>query len=63
MIWLVGVLGALILLVQRSNRALRFDGPDKVRFSGSFEDEEQRFAAAAARLEALAGCVTAARLG
>lgn len=55
--------GALILLVQRSNRALRFDGPNKVRFSGTLEDEERRFEAATARLESLAGCVTAARLG
>jgi transcription-repair coupling factor (superfamily II helicase) len=49
--------GALILLVQRSGRALRFDGPDKLRFSGDFEEPDDRFAAAQAQLAALARCV------
>jgi transcription-repair coupling factor (superfamily II helicase) len=49
--------GALILLVQRSGRALRFDGPSKLRFSGDFQDPEQRFAAAQAQVLALEKCV------
>ena len=55
--------GALILLVQRSNRALRFDGPNKLRWSAEHAEPESRFEAARTRLDALAGCVTAARLG
>ena len=50
--------GKLILLVQKSGRALRFDGPSKLRFSGAFEQPEARFAAAQAQVEALAGCVS-----
>ncbi len=50
--------GALILLVQKSGRALRFDGPSKLRFSGAFEQPEARFAAALSQVEALAGCVS-----
>jgi transcription-repair coupling factor (superfamily II helicase) len=50
--------GALILLVQNSGRALRFDGPSKLRFSGAFEEPEHRFAAAQFQVEALAGCVS-----
>jgi transcription-repair coupling factor (superfamily II helicase) len=49
--------GALILLVQKSARALRFDGPNKVRFSGNFTEPEEKFAAAQAQLDALAKCV------
>ena len=52
--------GALILLVQKSSRALRFDGSNKVRFSGNFHEPEERFAAAQHKLEALARCVTGA---
>jgi transcription-repair coupling factor (superfamily II helicase) len=48
--------GALILLVQRSNRALRFDGPNKVRFPGNFREPEARFDAAQAQVAALAKC-------
>ena len=55
--------GALILLVQRSNRMLRFDGPSKLRWSAEHADPESRFEVARARLDALAGCVTAARPG
>ena len=55
--------GALILLVQRSNRALRFDGPNKLRWSAEHAEPESRFEVARTRLDALAGCVTAARLG
>ncbi len=50
--------GALILLVQKSGRALRFDGPSKLRFSGAFEEPEARFAAAQAQVEALSGCAS-----
>jgi transcription-repair coupling factor (superfamily II helicase) len=50
--------GALILLVQKSSRALRFDGPSKLRFSGSFQEPEERFAAAQRKLEALGTCLT-----
>jgi transcription-repair coupling factor (superfamily II helicase) len=49
--------GALILLVQRSGRAMRFDGPNKLRFTGAHDDPEQRFDAAARLLEGLARCV------
>jgi transcription-repair coupling factor (superfamily II helicase) len=51
--------GALILLVQKSARALRFDGPNKVRFSGSFAEPEERFVATQAQLDALGKCVVA----
>ncbi len=49
--------GALILLVQRSARAVRFDGPSKLRFAGQHEEPEQRFAAAQKLLDSLQGCV------
>ncbi len=49
--------GALILLVQKSARALRFDGPNKVRFSGSFHEPEEKFVAAQAQLDAIGKCV------
>jgi transcription-repair coupling factor (superfamily II helicase) len=49
--------GALILLVQRSNRALRFDGPNKIRFPGNFREPEARFEAAQAQVAALAKCL------
>jgi transcription-repair coupling factor (superfamily II helicase) len=48
--------GALILLVQRSARAMRFDGPTKLRFAGRHEEPELRFAAAQKLLESLQGC-------
>ena len=38
--------GALILLVQRSGRSMRFDGPSKLRFTGEHGEPEQRFDAA-----------------
>ena len=49
--------GALILLVQRSAKALRFDGPRKLRVAGTDREAEERFAAAQELLEALATCV------
>jgi hypothetical protein len=39
--------------VQKSGRALRFDGPSKLRFSGDFREPEDRFLAAQKQLEAL----------
>jgi len=50
--------GALILLVQRSGRSMRFDGPSKLRFTGQHEEPEQRFEAAGRLLDALARCVS-----
>jgi len=49
--------GALILLVQRSAKTLRFDGPRKLRFSGQHGEEESRFDAAARLLASLGSCV------
>jgi len=48
--------GALILLVQRSGRSMRFDGPNRLRFTGPHGEAEERFAAARRLLDALAGC-------
>jgi len=53
--------GALILLVQRSGRTLRFDGPTKLRFSGQHAEAEERFAAAGRLLQELGKCVGRAR--
>ncbi|RPI12358.1 MAG: transcription-repair coupling factor [Lysobacterales bacterium] len=52
--------GALILYVQRMGRAMRFDGPRKLRFTGSHAEPEARFAAAQRLLEQLGGCVARA---
>jgi len=49
--------GALILLVQRSSKAMRFDGPRKLRVAGTHLEAEDRFLAAQRLLEALATCV------
>jgi transcription-repair coupling factor (superfamily II helicase) len=49
--------GALILLVQRSARAMRFDGPSKLRFTGRHEEPEQRFVAAVRLLDSLDSCL------
>jgi hypothetical protein len=35
---------------------LRFDGPNKIRFTGQFAEPEQRFDAAQRQLAALAKC-------
>jgi len=48
--------GALILLVQRSGRAMRFDGPSKLRFTGQHAEPEDRFEAAGKLLDALDRC-------
>jgi transcription-repair coupling factor (superfamily II helicase) len=50
--------GALILLVQRSNRTIRFDGPSKLRFTGQHAEAEQRFEAAGRLLEGLGRCIS-----
>jgi len=50
--------GALILLVQRSHRAMRFDGPSKLRFAGQHAEAEERFEAATRLLESLGRCMT-----
>ena len=49
--------GSLILLLQQSNRAMRFDGPKKIRVSGKWDDPEERFIAAQSLLDALTRCV------
>jgi transcription-repair coupling factor (superfamily II helicase) len=51
--------GALILLLQKSSKTMRFDGPKKIRFSGQWEDPEARFVAAQKLLESLEKCVPA----
>ena len=50
--------GTLILMLQKNARSMRFDGPKKLRFTGKFEEPEQRFAAAQRLLEDLGRCVT-----
>jgi len=50
--------GALILLLQKSPRTMRFDGPKKIRFTGKWDDPEERFVAAQRLLDDLARCVT-----
>jgi transcription-repair coupling factor (superfamily II helicase) len=49
--------GALILLLQKSPRTMRFDGPRKVRFTGQWDDPERRFDAAQKLLDDLTRCV------
>jgi transcription-repair coupling factor (superfamily II helicase) len=49
--------GSLILLLQKSNRAMRFDGPKKIRVTGKWEDPEERFVAAQRLLDELTRCV------
>jgi len=50
--------GALILMVQKSGRSMRFDGPSKLRFAGQHDEAEQRFDAADRLLGGLARCAT-----
>jgi transcription-repair coupling factor (superfamily II helicase) len=50
--------GALILLLQKGSRTMRFDGPKKIRFTGKWEDPEERFTAAQKLLDDLSRCVT-----
>ena len=51
--------GALLLFVQRHGKTMRFDGPKKFRFTGSFEPPEDRFAYVQQLLDGLAKCVPA----
>jgi transcription-repair coupling factor (superfamily II helicase) len=48
--------GALILLVQRTAKTMRFDGPRKLRFTGQHGEAGHRYDAAGRLLAALAGC-------
>ncbi len=50
--------GALILLLQKSPRTMRFDGPKKIRFTGKWDDPEARFTVAQKLLDDLSRCVT-----
>ena len=55
--------GALIHLVQRSGRTLRFEGSTRLRFTGDFQEPEERFAAAQGLLGRLDQCVPRLRTG
>jgi transcription-repair coupling factor (superfamily II helicase) len=50
--------GALILLLQKNSKTMRFDGPKKIRFTGKWDEPEQRFDAAQRMLDDLTRCVT-----
>jgi transcription-repair coupling factor (superfamily II helicase) len=50
--------GALILLLQKSGRTMRFDGPKKIRVTGKWDEQEERFRVAQKLLDDLARCVT-----
>jgi transcription-repair coupling factor (superfamily II helicase) len=51
--------GALIVTVQRSARSMRFDGSSRLRFTGTYDEESDRFNAAENLFAQLASCVTA----
>jgi transcription-repair coupling factor (superfamily II helicase) len=55
--------GSLILLVQRSGRTLRFEGSTRLRFTGAFQEPEERFTAAQGLLARLGQCVPRLRTG
>ena len=55
--------GALILPVQPSAKTLRFDGPRKLRFTGRYEEPEERFGAAQRILDQLQQCLPRRRAG
>jgi transcription-repair coupling factor (superfamily II helicase) len=55
--------GSLIQLVQRSGRTLRFEGSTRLRFTGDFQEPEERFAAAQSLLGRLDQCVPRLRTG
>jgi len=55
--------GSLIQLVQRSGRTLRFEGSTRLRFTGDFQEPEERFAAAQSLLGRLDHCVPRLRTG
>jgi len=50
-------------LVQRSGRTLRFEGSTRLRFTGDFQEPEERFAAAQSLLGRLDQCVPRLRTG
>ncbi|HEX7373380.1 MAG TPA: DEAD/DEAH box helicase, partial [Steroidobacteraceae bacterium] len=49
--------GALILFVQRHGKTMRFDGPKKIRFTGTWDKPDDRFTHAQQLLDGLAKCV------
>jgi transcription-repair coupling factor (superfamily II helicase) len=49
--------GALILMLQKSGRTMRFDGPKKIRFTGKYGEPELRFEAAQKLVDELGRCV------
>jgi transcription-repair coupling factor (superfamily II helicase) len=55
--------GALILLVQRSGRKLRFEGSTRLRFTGDFQEPQDRFSAADDLLARLRQCLPQRRAG
>ena len=55
--------GALILLVQRSGRTMRFEGSTRLRFTGDFQEAEDRFAAAQELLARVGQCLPRRRAG
>jgi transcription-repair coupling factor (superfamily II helicase) len=55
--------GALILLVQRSGRTMRFEGSTRLRFTGDFQQPEDRFAAAQGLLARVGQCLPQRRAG
>jgi transcription-repair coupling factor (superfamily II helicase) len=55
--------GSLILLVQRTGRSLRFEGSTRLRFTGDFQEPEERFRASKELLARLDQCVPRRRTG
>jgi transcription-repair coupling factor (superfamily II helicase) len=49
--------GALILMVQRQGKGMRFDGPNRLRFTGQHGEPEERFQAASRLLAVLESCL------
>jgi transcription-repair coupling factor (superfamily II helicase) len=52
--------GRLILFMQRQSKTHRFDGPKRIRVSGQFQQDTERFSAAEQLLQRLGECVPAA---
>jgi len=55
--------GSLILLVQRSGRTMRFEGSTRLRFTGDFQEAEDRFVAAQELLARIGQCLPRRRAG
>jgi transcription-repair coupling factor (superfamily II helicase) len=51
--------GALILIVQQHAGSMRFDGPQKLRFTGNWREPEERLRAARTLLSSLGSCIPA----